>query len=199
MNNNTKIYLKELMNGIDTISNCPKYEKAIEQLSESICNNSNNGKITAIFGNGGSAADAQHFSAELVGTFKNKKRKPYKAIALTTDSSFITAWSNDFEYSSIFERQIKAFSNTIGLSIALSTSGKSKNILQGLQASASLGIQTILITGNQCPNYDYVNNILRLPSNDTSIVQTLTQVMYHLICIRIESYEILTNEEQYNQ
>ena len=90
----------------------------------------NDGKITAIFGNGGSAADAQHFAAELVCTYKSRNRKPYKAIALTTDTSIITAWANDFEYESIFARQLKHLENNIGFIIGLSTSGKSKNVIK---------------------------------------------------------------------
>ena len=81
-------------------------------------------------GNGGSAADCQHFAAELVCTYKNRYRKPYKAIALTTDTSIITAWSNDLDFDTIFSRQIQAFEGITGLSIGLSTSGTSKNVIK---------------------------------------------------------------------
>ena len=121
-----------------------------------------------------------------MGTFKNKTRRSFKSLALNTDTSFLTAWANDFDFTSIFERQIGALSTNIGLSIALSTSGKSLNVVRGLQKSNSLGIYNILISGINCPIYNFVDKTIRLPSSDTSIIQTFTQIMYHLICMHLE-------------
>ena len=166
-----------------------EFDKQINYISNSIISSTDNNKFVMIYGNGGSAADAQHFSAELVGTYKNKKRKSFKSIALTTDTSFLTAWSNDFDFNSGLERQIEAFSNSAALSIALSTSGKSLNVLNALKKSNLLGIETFLISGRNCPKYDYVDHIIRLPSEETSIIQTYTQIMYHLICIQLEHLE----------
>ena len=98
----------------------------------------------------------------------------------------MTAWSNDFEFASLFSRQIKALSSNIGLSIGLSTSGKSKNIIEALKLSNDLNIKTVLITGEKCPKYDFVNTIFRVPSSETSIIQTVTQIMYHSICNELE-------------
>ena len=100
----------------------------------------------------------------------------------------MTAWSNDFNYSSIFKRQIEAFSETIGISIGLSTSGTSLNVLDALEYSNKSLIKTFLITGKDCPDYKFVDEIIRLPSNETSIIQTLTQVMYHLVCLKLEKH-----------
>ena len=179
-------YLKRVQKTIELILNSNEFHETVSKVSESIisCNNLN--KITVIYGNGGSAADAQHFSAELTGTYIRKDRKPYKSIALTTDTSFMTAWSNDFEFASVFSRQIKALSSNIGLSIGLSTSGKSKNIIDALKLSNDLNIKTVLITGEKCPKYDFVNTIFRVPSSETSIIQTVTQIMYHSICNELE-------------
>ena len=144
-------------------------------------------KVTLIFGNGGSAADSQHFAAELVCTYKNRSRKPYKAIALTTDTSIITAWSNDIDFDKIFSRQLKAFEGIAGLSIGLSTSGTSKNVIDALELSKNMGINTCLICGdNQIPlnKFDF---ILKIPSKDTATVQTVTQVIYHSICDLLEN------------
>ena len=102
------------------------FQHQINDIAKRIKEINSENKITLIFGNGGSAADSQHFAAELVCTYKNRNRKPYKAIALTTDTSIITAWSNDIDFDSIFTRQIEAFEGITGLSIGLSTSGKSK-------------------------------------------------------------------------
>ena len=179
-------YFDSLKFGIDELSQSESFLKDISYIANLIIKNTENNKLVVIYGNGGSAADAQHFSAELIGTFKNKTRRSYKALALNTDTSFLTAWANDFEFSSIFERQIDALSSNIGLSIGLSTSGRSKNVLRGLTKSNSLGIHNILISGINCPKYDFVDKTVRLPSSDTSIVQTFTQIMYHLICISLE-------------
>ncbi len=189
MNSENQNYLQSIKEGIDFLYKSKDFEKQLSNIASSIISSSDNNKITFIYGNGGSAADAQHFSAELVGTYKNKKRRSFKSMALNTDSSFLTAWSNDFDFNSVFERQIEAFSNSIGLSIALSTSGKSLNVLNGLKKSNLLGIETFLISGENCPEYNYVDHIIRLPSSETSIIQTYTQIMYHLICIQLEHLE----------
>ena len=107
---------------------------------------------------------------------------------MNTDTSFLTAWSNDFDYSSVFKRQIEALSGSIGISIGLSTSGGSQNVLKALEISKKLQIKTFLITGKDCPTYNFIDEIVRLPSNETSVVQTLTQVMYHLICLKLEKH-----------
>lgn len=179
-------YLQRLKKTLELISNSNNFKETIIELSEDIVSSNNKNKIVVIYGNGGSAADAQHFSAELTGTYLRKNRKPYKSISLTTDSSFITAWSNDFEFGSVFSRQIEALSSNVGLSIGLSTSGKSENVLNALKLSNNLNIKTVLISGERCPNYDFVKKIYRAPSAETSIIQTVTQIMYHSICNELE-------------
>ncbi len=143
-------------------------------------------KLIAIFGNGGSAADSQHFAAELMCTYKNKKRKPYKALALTTDTSIITAWSNDFNFDSVFERQVEALNNQIGLAIGLSTSGKSKSVLKALEKANKLEIKTCLISGIIDKKNSYIDLSIEIPSKDTPIIQTITQVIYHSVCNELE-------------
>ena len=184
--NQDKLYLLEIIKSVQSLTESLDFYENIQLIASLINKANSEDKLTVIFGNGGSAADAQHFSAELIGTYCKKNRKPYKSLALTTDSSFLTAWSNDFEYQSVFQRQIKALSNTIGLSIGLSTSGKSINVINALKESYKNDIKSILISGINCPDYDFVNHIIRLPSNDTSIIQTLTQIKYHLICQQFE-------------
>ena len=179
-------YLERLKKIIELISSSNEFYETISELSECIIASNSQKKIVAIYGNGGSAADAQHFSAELMGTYLRKDRKSYKSIALSTDTSFMTAWSNDFAFSSVFSRQIEALSSNIGLSIGLSTSGKSENVLNALKLSNSLDIKTVLISGENCPEHDFVNKIFRVPSDETSIIQTVTQIMYHSICNELE-------------
>tara|TARA_B100000212_G_C27215326_1_gene464815 strand:+ start:196 stop:753 length:558 start_codon:yes stop_codon:yes gene_type:complete len=158
----------------------------VEIIAKLIKHINENGKIIVIFGNGGSAADSQHFAGELMCTYKNKKRKPLKALALTTDTSIITAWANDFSYESVFERQIEGFSNQIGLAIGLSTSGQSRNVINGLIKAEELGIKTCLISGELLEKKSKIDFSIEIPSKDTEIIQTITQVIYHAICQEIE-------------
>ena len=144
-------------------------------------------RLTCIYGNGGSAADAQHFSSELVATFDKVSRQPLPVVALCTDTSFISAWSNDFSFDTIFSRQVQAFSSMVFLSIGLSTSGTSVNVLQALEHSHLLGHKTILITGSTSPVHSFVDHFVRLPSSSTPMVQTLTQIFYHAVCYEVEN------------
>ena len=162
------------------------FQQQVNSIAKRIKEINSENKITLIFGNGGSAADSQHFAAELVCSYKNRSRKPYKAIALTTDTSIITAWSNDIEFDSIFTRQIEAFKGTTGLTIGLSTSGKSKNVINALEFSKNIGITTCLICGDNQMSSDKFDFILKIPSKDTATVQTVTQVLYHSICELVE-------------
>ena len=145
-----------------------------------------NKKIITIFGNGGSAADAQHWAGEMVCTYKKKSRDPIPAIALTANSSVLTAWGNDCGFHEIFNRQIKAFRFQNGLSIGLSTSGSSPNVRNALTTASNLGAKTVFITGNNAPPLKGVTSHIRLPSVDTPIIQTLTQILYHNVCELIE-------------
>jgi len=153
-----------------------------KDLAGLIMDASRKSKLIVLFGNGGSAADAQHWAGELVCTYSNRERRPYPALALTCDSSIITAWSNDFEFTSIFSRQIHAYSGLIGLAIGLSTSGTSANVLSGLKAAHELGAKTVLISGNKCDESDFATSHVRFPTKETPHIQTLTQVMYHQVC-----------------
>tara|TARA_B100000242_G_scaffold293802_1_gene273141 strand:- start:989 stop:1546 length:558 start_codon:yes stop_codon:yes gene_type:complete len=168
------------------ISNQYQIEEKITNISEEIRKNSLQGKFTLIFGNGGSAADAQHFVGELVCTYKSRKRNPYKAIALTSDTAIITAWANDFEYESIFKRQIEAFGESAGFIIGLSTSGKSKNVIQALNYARNNNITTCLISGDNKLEFENYDFMIKIPSKDTATIQTVTQVIYHSICDLLE-------------
>ena len=162
------------------------FDKISMEIAEIIIKESNNNKLTTIFGNGGSAADAQHWAAELTCSYRKIDRKAYKAKALTTDTSIITAWSNDKDFSGIFSRQINALGTLNGLSIGLSTSGKSKNVRLGLDAAINNNSKTILISGssiNQIKTYDMH---IRFISDNTAIIQTLTQMLYHSVCEVLE-------------
>ena len=142
----------------------------------------NRGGKILICGNGGSAADAQHFAAELVGRYKNK-RKGIAALALTTDTSSITSIGNDFGFDYVFERQIEALANSGDVVVGISTSGNSKNIINALKLAAKLNCHTIGLSGNDNGEMNGVCHIcLNAPSNDTPRVQEMHITIIHIIC-----------------
>jgi len=145
----------------------------------------NGGKIL-LFGNGGSAADAQHIAAELVGRYK-VERKGLPAIALTTDTSAITSIGNDFGYNHIFDRQVEALANKGDVAIGISTSGKSDNIISALKLASKLNCITIGFSGQDGGEMNEICNInLVVPSEDTPRIQEMHIVIGHTICHLID-------------
>ena len=143
------------------------------------------GKIL-VFGNGGSAADAQHIAAELVGRYKTT-RKGLSAIALTTDSSALTSIANDFGYGCIFERQVEALANKGDVVIGISTSGKSDNVISALKLASKLKCKTIGFSGQNGRLMNKICDInLIAPSEDTPRIQEMHIVIGHTICHLID-------------
>lgn len=143
------------------------------------------GKII-IFGNGGSAADAQHFAAELVGRF-NRDRQPLRAMALTTNSSSITAIGNDFGFEEIYARQVQAFADKGDVVIAISASGRSKNILKAVETARACGAITIGLTGaNGGVLKDICDCTVQVPSEDVQRIQESHALINHIICQLVE-------------
>jgi len=144
-----------------------------------------NGKII-LFGNGGSAADAQHIAAELVGRYKTN-RKGLSAIALTTDTSSLTAISNDFGYDQVFQRQLEALLNANDLVIGISTSGNSKNVINAVKYANEIGVKTVGFSGGDGGKMNsncYVN--LVIPSSDTPRIQEMHILIGHILCHLID-------------
>ena len=158
-------------------------EKAIDLIVQCV---KNNNKVI-IFGNGGSAADAQHIAAELVGRFK-KERKSYPAIALTTDTSVITSLANDYSYDVIFSRQCESLVSKGDVVIGISTSGNSKNVQNGIKTAREKGAFTIGLLGN---GGGLLRNLVDLPiivgSSSTPRIQEAHRVIYHVICEIVEN------------
>jgi D-sedoheptulose 7-phosphate isomerase len=121
-------------------------ETLIAEVAREICSSFSRGGKVLLFGNGGSAADAQHMAAELVGRFQ-RERRPYPAVALTTDSSVLTALGNDYGFDKIFARQIQALGRTGDIAVAISTSGNSPNVVEGAIAATEAGMVTVGLTG----------------------------------------------------
>ena len=139
-----------------------------------------------LMGNGGSAGDAQHIAAELVGRFK-KERKAMPALALTVDTSSLTAIGNDYGFDTIFERQVEALANKNDAVIGISTSGNSENIIRAVNKANSIGAFTIGLLGNDGGKLkDAVNLPIIIPSNDTARIQEVHITIGHIICEIIE-------------
>ena len=140
-----------------------------------------------ICGNGGSAADAQHIAGEFICRFY-KNRKPLPAIALTTDSSILTAISNDYSYGEVFSRQVSALGKLGDVLFGISTSGNSRNVLEAFKVAQKIGIQTILLTGaNNGEILKYSDIVMKIPSTDTPRIQEIHLLIEHIICEVIES------------
>ena len=145
-----------------------------------------NGNKIILFGNGGSAADAQHIAAELVGRFI-ADRKPIPAIALTTDTSALTSISNDYGFDHVFERQLAALGLPGDVAIGISTSGNSPSVVHALKMARTMNIAATGLTGG-CGGAlkDIADPLLRIPSSETPRIQEMHILLGHLLCAAIE-------------
>ena len=145
-----------------------------------------NGNKILLFGNGGSAADAQHIAAELVGRYKTE-RKGLAAIALTTDTSALTAISNDYGYDCVFDRQVEALANTGDVAIGISTGGSSANVTSALKLAKDLDCKTIGFSGRGGGEMNELCDInIVVPAQDTARIQEMHIVIGHTICHLID-------------
>ncbi len=144
------------------------------------------GRKLLVFGNGGSSADAQHLTAELVGRFAFD-RKPLPAIALTTNQAILTAWSNDQSFADVFARQIEALGAPGDVAWGISTSGTSPNVVKGLRRARESGLRTIGMTGESGGELASVCDVLlAVPLDSTARIQEVHLVTYHGICAALE-------------
>jgi D-sedoheptulose 7-phosphate isomerase len=145
------------------------------------------GRKLLAFGNGGSAADAQHLSAELVGRFQ-KERIALPAIALTVDTSILTSVANDYSYKQVFVRQIEALGQPGDIAFGISTSGESPNVLLALQAARARGLKTIALTGRDGGTIGPAAEIhVNVPDQNAARVQEVHRTILHVMCEVIES------------
>lgn len=165
---------------------CGPIAAAIEALTSSIVNG---GKILAC-GNGGSAADAQHFAAEMVGRFE-VERQELAAIALTTDTSILTAVANDYEFNQIFARQVRALGHAGDILLAISTSGNSANVIEAIAAAQDAGMRIIALTGRDGGKIGRMlhNDDIQLcvPVARTARIQETHLLILHCLCDGIDS------------
>ena len=169
-----------------TITNISNNLSEIESIVLKIISAIKNGKKIILFGNGGSAADAQHIAAELIGRFK-LERKSFPALALTTDSSILTSLSNDYSFDSVFSRQCEGLVNQGDVIVGISTSGNSLNVKNGLQTAKKLGGYTIGLLGNKGGEISKITDIsIIVDSQSTPRIQEAHRTIYHIICELVE-------------
>ena len=147
------------------------------------------GNKIILFGNGGSASDAQHIAAELVVKYK-KKRKSIPAISLSTDTSTLTAIGNDFSFNDIFSRQLESIGKPGDIAIGITTSGKSKNVINALKLAKKKKITSVILTKKKYPNKKQIEKvsdlILGVPADETARIQELHILVGHLMCAVID-------------
>ncbi len=166
---------------------CRACTNEVERLASLVVECLQGGNKVVCFGNGGSAAEAMHFAAELVGRFR-KERRGLPAIALNTDMSALTAIGNDYGFERAFERQVEALVQRGDVVIGLSTSGTSPNVLRGLERAKEQGAATVLMTGARCPTVPpFVDLCVQVPEKDTALVQEAHLVILHWLCEQVDA------------
>lgn len=161
----------------------PEIDNAAQLMIMSI---RNGGKILWC-GNGGSASDAQHLSTELMGGMSNHDRKPIPSISLTTDTSFLTAWSNDTDFESVFSRQIQGLGNSGDVLIGISTSGNSENVISAIKQAKYKDLKTIALTGYNSNKLEDLSDVtINVPSNDTQRIQESHIMIGQILCGLLE-------------
>ena len=158
----------------------------ISKIAETIISSLRSGNKLIVFGNGGSAADAQHIAAEFINRFR-RERKALAALALTTDTSNLTAIGNDYSFDNVFSRQIEALGKSGDVAMAISTSGNSPNVLNGVGQAKEQGITTVGVTGeNGGKLKDHVDICFQAPSQSTPRIQEVHITVAHVICDLVE-------------
>ena len=178
---------KIMVESSNLILNSINLSEKIEESINEIIKCFKRGNKIIIFGNGGSAADAQHIVAEFIGRFQ-KERKSLPAISLTTDSSIITSLANDYSYDIVFSRQCESLVSKGDVVIGISTSGKSKNVEEGIKAAKKKGAITIgLLGGDGGTIKNTVDISIVVLSTNTARIQEVHRVIYHIICDVVEN------------
>lgn len=159
---------------------------AIEEAADVIVQALREGGKILLCGNGGSAADCQHIAAEFTSRLSKRERAPLAAIALTTDSSFLTAYGNDYGFEGVFARQVEALGRPGDVLIAISTSGRSENVRRAVRLAKERSMRTIGFLGQGGPLTEEVEKAIVIPNRDTQHIQEALLPVEHLICQLVE-------------
>ncbi|MBN2038833.1 MAG: SIS domain-containing protein [Spirochaetes bacterium] len=187
MKNTSSFFEDTLKDHISTVKMISGIRDVIENLAAKAIDILKNGGKLLIMGNGGSAADSQHMATEIAVRYK-KQRKALPAIALTTDSSVLTAAGNDFSFDMIFSRQIEALATEKDMVIGISTSGNSLNVLKGIECAKDIGCTTAALLGSKGGAIASIPDLsVIVPSSNTPRVQECHILIIHIICEMIEN------------
>lgn len=179
--------VKEIDESIETKKLLRDHASEIKGISDEIAQALSRGNKVLVFGNGGSAADSQHFAAELQGRYMIADRKALPAIALTTDTSILTAVANDMDYEDVFSRQVEALCKKGDVVLGISTSGTSKNVVAGLLKAKELGGKTIALTGRSGGKLKQICDLcICVPSDKTSRIQESHLLIEHIVSMIVE-------------
>ena len=163
------------------------YPAAVARATALLTTAVTSGNKILVFGNGGSAADAQHIAGELLGRFK-RDRAPIGVVALGTNHAYLTAWSNDLSYDDVFARELEALGARGDVAWGISTSGNSGNVVRALERARALGLHTIGLTGNGGgAAAQHCDVLIDVPLNDTPRIQEVHLITYHAICGALEA------------
>jgi D-sedoheptulose 7-phosphate isomerase len=179
-------YLRDSCAVLERAAGDAQLRRSLAAIADRITRTFRAGGKVLLAGNGGSAADAQHIAAEFLSRFK-LDRSPLPAIALTTDSSVLTAIGNDYGFAEVFERQVRGLGRAGDVFIGLSTSGRSENVLAALRAARELGLATVGFTGNSGGDMRALCDfVCAAPSDDTALIQQIHLVAAHVLCLLVE-------------
>ena len=185
MSSNIQRIQSHLIEAGDVLHATAELSEQVAQVAEIAIESLRNGGTIFWCGNGGSAADSQHLAAELIGRYK-LQRKAISSIALTTDTSILTAISNDFGFEHVFSRQLEGLARPGDVLMALTTSGDSKSILNVLEKAKELNVKTVMLTSMKYTGNDG-DFVLKIPSTKTEQIQHAHTALGHIVCELIES------------
>lgn len=185
MKNRIKSHIQRSLDAKNLVLNDPTFLEQIEQAARLCADTLKAGKKILFAGNGGSASDAQHLAAELVGRYKFD-RAPLAAIALTTDTSALTAIGNDYGFNDVFSRQVAALANEGDVFIGISTSGNSQNIMEACDVAREKKCHIIGMSGAKGKLKDIADLTLAVPAPETATIQEVHIMLGHILCDGIE-------------
>lgn len=179
-------HFQSSLNGLTKAAQSADLLATTHTIARTVADSLKTGHKLLLIGNGGSAADAQHIAAEIVGRYK-QERPGWAAIALTTDTSALTAIANDYGFEQIFARQVQGLARRGDVLFALTTSGRSPNILAALRTAREMGVTTIGFTGAKGESlHASCDHLFIAPSDDTPVIQQIHMMAMHAICDEVE-------------
>lgn len=184
--NPKEVFDTAIMSHLEVVRELSRQQGVLETIARAMSGAIHQGDKILWCGNGGSAADSQHLAAEIVGRFR-RDRRGLPSIALTTDSSILTAVANDYGYQCVFSRQVEAIAKPGDILVGISTSGNSQNVLMAIHQARSMGVKTVAFTGQAGGKIGQIaDHVLAIDSTDTARIQEAHILAGHMICDWLE-------------